>query len=546
MKPQLLIRTLTIIFVVLLCAGIGVYSFWCLDREEHLRGFNLYTLVPQDAVAVLETDYVERLMDDVEHLSCSADGRYLNVSELFTCLKSRLHAMLEKAPHGLSKQMSRMLISFHAPDSPMNQVLYCGLGAADYDVADAFLNGHSKGAFSLKTFNYRGKKIYIYPMENGLFLSVYITRHFMVASFQKKLVEQVIDTYLNKKKSLLKQPGFESAYESKRSGSSATVYVKLGAVKMGAASDTMPICAQLGDWCAFDVQLDGDIIYCAGMYDGADSLSNTYMNALRRQQPLEGFPDAYLPASTFYYHCWSASDKGAVFRYADSLHYAPTNDTKTKQYDRMYADFVTDYGGESMISAYFMPADTADKLPCSVLIISLKNELSAERQLRSLIYAMPQDKELFPSGPSSLQKYLYYAGSRRLRVYQLPGAAAFAQLTGVVEGEFCTFACFYRGCLLMAPDMRSLSSYIMAIEKGEQANAICETEWLEALSSSYNSLIVMDMEKLSCQPAGYLRQVPAFFLKHATFFNHFLITIQLTCAEGIVYPCLTLFYKKVL
>ena len=161
MKPQLLIRTITITFVVLLCAGIGAYSFWCLDREERLQAFNLYTLVPQDAVAVLETDYVERLINDVNQLSCSTDGHYLPVSKLFVCLKKYLHVLLDEAPHGLSAQMNRVLISFHAPDDPMNQVLYCGLGAGDYDLVHSFLHGQSFGSFALKTFNYRGKEICI-------------------------------------------------------------------------------------------------------------------------------------------------------------------------------------------------------------------------------------------------------------------------------------------------------------------------------------------------------------------------------------------------
>ena len=545
MKPQLLIRTITIIVIVLLCAGIGVYSFWCLDREESLQDFNLYTLVPQDAVAVLETDYVERLIDDVEQLSCSKDGYYLYASEIFTYLKNHLHALLDDTPHGLSTQMNRALISFHAPDNPINQVLYCGLGTEDYDLVGAFWDECSLGPFPVKTFDYRRRKIYIYPMENGLFLSVFFTRHFMVAGFQKKLVEQVIDTYLDKNNSLLEQPEFELVYEDKqRRGSSAVLYANLNAVKMGAASDTSQVCARLGNWCGFDLQLDGDVIYCAGMYNDTDSLSNTYMNALRRQQALEGFPDAYLPTSTFYYHCWSASDKKAILRYADSLHYVPSfYGTNVEQWHKAYADFWLDYGGESMISAYFMSTDAADKRPCSVLISSLKNELSAERQLRSLLYAIPYDKGLFPGGPS-VQKYLYYSDSRRLRVYKLPENAMFTQFTGMAaeKGSYVV-ACFYQGCLLMASDLRALSAYITAVENEEQACIISKTEWLEALSSSYNSLIVMDMEKLSCQPIEYLRQIPAFFCEHAAFFKRFLITIQLTCTEGIVYPCLTMFYK---
>ena len=543
MKLQLLIRTITMVSVILLCTGIGVYSFWYLDKEEHRQDFNLYALVPQDAVAVLETDYVERLIGDVEQLSCSRDGHYLHVSELFVQLKKHLQALLKSAPHGLSKQMNRMLLSFHAPDAPLNQVLYCGLGTGDYDLVESFFNKHFSKVFPLKTFRYRGKEIYIYPMEDGLFLSVYLARHFMVASFQKRMVEQVIDTYLDKERSLLAQPDFSSAYAGKRVGASATLYVDLKAVEMGASADSLKTYAPLAGWCEFDLQLDGDVIYFAGMCRDADTLRNSYANALLGQPPLEDFPHAYLPSTTFYYHCMAFADKKAVFRYVDSLDAVLPEDDYVRLRNREYAGFLADYGGESMITAFFMPESATAGRPCAVWIVPLKNELSAERRLRSLLYALPRDKRLSEADAPSLQHYLYYSGSRRLRAYRLPGSTLLAQFAGITAAPFPTVACFYGGCLLVAPDMHSLAAYVGAIEEGKQLDIAVDTEWLETLSPSYNSLAVADLERFSGLPADYLRQVPSFFLDHADFFSHFLMAAQFTCVDGVVYPCLTLFYK---
>ena len=95
------------------------------------------------------------------------------------------------------------------------------------------------------------------------------------------------------------------------------------------------------------------------------------------------------------------------------------------------------------------------------------------------------------------------------------------------------------------PDMRTVQiarEKIEAVMNGESSDSV-DTEWLETLSPSYNSLAVADLERFSGLPADYLRQVPSFFLDHADFFSHFLMAAQFTCVDGVVYPCLTLFYK---
>lgn len=115
----------------------GVYSFLRLNSVENRQDFNLYTLVPQDATAILETDRMADLVEDINELNCSKDNHFLYVSELFVYLKKYLYTLVEDTPHGLSKQMNKMLISFHEPDTPMNQVLYCSLGSGDYELVES-------------------------------------------------------------------------------------------------------------------------------------------------------------------------------------------------------------------------------------------------------------------------------------------------------------------------------------------------------------------------------------------------------------------------
>lgn len=133
MKLRVLIRIAVIVSIVLLCTGFGAYSVPAHERGGKPADFNLFTLVPQDATAVLETDRVADLMEDINGLHCSKDDHFLYVSELFAYLKKYLNTLVGDTPHGLSRQMNKMLISFHEPDTPLNQVLYCSLGSGDYD-----------------------------------------------------------------------------------------------------------------------------------------------------------------------------------------------------------------------------------------------------------------------------------------------------------------------------------------------------------------------------------------------------------------------------
>ena len=224
MKLRLIIRIAVIVSIVLLCTGFGVYSFFRLNEVESQKDFNLYTLVPQSAMAVLETDRMAELVEGINQLSCSKDNHFLYASELFVYLKNYLHTLLDDTPHGLSKQMNKMLISFHEPDNPLNQVLYCSLGSGDYELVESFIRKYSSSAFPSKFFDYRGEEISIYPMPEGRFLAAYFTPDFLAISFQKRLVEQVIDARLSKK-SLIDMPSFKLMHAGKNTNVEATVSV---------------------------------------------------------------------------------------------------------------------------------------------------------------------------------------------------------------------------------------------------------------------------------------------------------------------------------
>ena len=83
MQSSLSIKIVITLTVVLLCAGAALYSFGRLHSVGERYDFDLYTLVPQNAVAVFETDRILDFYDSVERMHSSRDGHYLSVSEFF-------------------------------------------------------------------------------------------------------------------------------------------------------------------------------------------------------------------------------------------------------------------------------------------------------------------------------------------------------------------------------------------------------------------------------------------------------------------------------
>lgn len=542
MKLRVLIRIAVIVSIVLLCTGVGAYSFLRMNAVENQQDFNLFTLVPQDATAILETDRMADLMEDINGLYCSKDDHFLYVSDLFVYLKKYLNALVGDTPHGLSKQMNKMLISFHEPDTPLNQVLYCSLGTGDYELVETFVRKYCSSTFLSKYFDYNGEEIRIYPMTDGRFLAAYFTSDFLAVSFQKRLIEQVIDARRSKQ-SLMDMPSFRAMYAGKRNNVAATVYVRMKEVDMGKDTDGIRSQTRLGSWAEFDMKFSEEAIYCSGISHGVDT-TRTFINALRKQKPITGFGGERLPSSTFFYNQWAISDLESIFDFTSRQEYAKaTYSDYIKKRDEEWVDFMKEYAGENVISCLFQSKDSADRHPCAIMSIAVKDEVQAERYLQNMLYATPKEKDA-PPVPQTSPNYKQYPRARKYRQYMLPRNTVLTQLTGITESALHTYACFYKGALLLAPDAQSLSAYIDAMENEDVLDGTSAyEEGAGSLSPYYNFAMMVDMEEMMHQPENYVRLIPNFFFRQSEFFRHFMIGIQFTCAEGMVYPNLVLLYK---
>ena len=75
------------------------------------------------------------------------------------------------------------------------------------------------------------------------------------------------------------------------------------------------------------------------------------------------------------------------------------------------------------------------------------------------------------------------------------------------------------------------------------AEEMLREDAIGSLSPIYNFVMMVDMEMMLSQPETYVRLIPNFFFRQSNFFRHFMLAVQFTCTEGVVYPNIVLLYK---
>lgn len=538
MKLRTVVKIAIISSVVLLCTGFAVFSFFKLSAVENREDFNLYTLVPESATAVLETDDLAGMIDDINGLNCSKNHQFLYVSKLFSYLKQHLHTLLEETPHGLSKQMNKVLLSFHEPDNDRNQVLYCSLGNGDYQLVEKFIQKYCSSTFPSKLFDYKGEEIRIYPMPDDSFLACYVTSDFLVVSYQKKLIEEVINARLSKR-SLLNDPSFKEAHAAKRTNVSAAIYTRMNSLSMGNVTDGIRSYTEMGGWMEFDMKMNGDAIYFSGISHDTDTCL-TFMNMLRKQQSVEEFPGHMLPSSTFFFSKRSATDIQSVFEFTAGQEYAQaTYSDYIKDRDIELLDYIKNTANGEIVTCLFQTSDTVSR-PNAVMILPLIDVARAEQMLYNLVKNTPKEKDAPP-----MPRTTYCQTSLRLYpFYILPRNTLFTQLTGITQSDLYVFVCFYNGSLVFAPDASSLSAYVRQMDKKQILDDTpAYEEGISRLSPSYSFMMMTDLSDVFRQPESYVRLVPNYFFRNQEFFRHFILSAQFACADGGVYSNVVLLYK---
>ena len=253
MRLRVIIKLGTIFSVVLFCLAIGYFAFMKLEDTGREREMNLFSLVPSDCVAVLESNDVNGFLNDYPMLNYREMLDEIHFPGLLQFMLKELNKYTKESVHGLSARMNRLMVSFH--DSSFEEhIIYFSMNADDKKMMMDLLRGCGYDTFLPKQEKYRGEVIDVYPLSSGDFLVTYSKSDFMVMSCQKRLIEKVIDACMDGT-SLNEDKSFSQILKKKKTKTFFTLY----------GHSSMPF-LNLGTacWYEFDFQMNSDVLYLTG------------------------------------------------------------------------------------------------------------------------------------------------------------------------------------------------------------------------------------------------------------------------------------------
>lgn len=256
MQIRSVIKLGVVLSVVLFCIGIAFYGFARLSMADKENRVDIFEFVPKDCAGILETDNIDNFMHVFSQAAYSSQLDTLHRAGLMNDILSDLSRYSSAAAHGLSYQMNHVVISFHRPHTAMDVVAYFRIGKEGKHQLIEAVKGKHGADFVPKKETYRGKKIEIYPLSSTKYLSVYTTDGLVVVSYQKKLIEQVIDA-VKDNNSLREDSVFTSIHHT-QPASFITIYGRTPSVPfLGKES--------CHSWSEYDIHLNSEVFYLSGL-----------------------------------------------------------------------------------------------------------------------------------------------------------------------------------------------------------------------------------------------------------------------------------------
>lgn len=255
MQIRSVIKLGVVLSVVLFCIGIAFYGFARLSMADKESRVDVFEFIPKDCAGILETDNIDNFMHGFSQVAYSSQLDTLHRAGLMNDILSDLSRYSSAAAHGLSYQMNHVVFSFHYPHTAMDVVAYFRIGKEGKHQLIEAVKGKHGADFVPKKEIYRGKKIEIYPLSSTKYLSVYTTDGLVVVSYQKKLIEQVIDAVEDN--SSLREDSVFTSIHHPQPASFITIYGRTPSVPfLGKES--------CHSWSEYDIHLNSEVFYLSG------------------------------------------------------------------------------------------------------------------------------------------------------------------------------------------------------------------------------------------------------------------------------------------
>ena len=254
MKLKEVAKIGVIVSILLFCIAVGSFEFIRLTDTDKSHEFDLCSLVPQECIALMESDNLNFFIADYQEINFIKELHNFQTSSISHFFFHRIMDSATEDTHGISNLISKIQISYSPTINEDGEVMYIRTNNEGKRFIEYILENDSNKRLSPKKEKYRKKNILIYPLLNGQFLATFKDNGFFVMSFQKKLIEQVIDTYLDMdgidKDEVLKQ-----ALENNKSHNYLTLYSR---------HSFMPMLDEEQTWHEYDLHINSDVLYLTG------------------------------------------------------------------------------------------------------------------------------------------------------------------------------------------------------------------------------------------------------------------------------------------
>jgi hypothetical protein len=502
---------------------IGTFCYEKIALREQNRDINLFSLVPEESEAVLEIKDVHSFFSKLEGTAYYPHFMDAESSQLIRLLHRNIGLLSSQQTHGLSGRANRLLMSFHAPGTGRDQVVYGSLSPDDHHSLRLAFEQSGVMKDYAKEADYRGEKIWIVPLNNEEFISCYVRKNFFAISYEKHLLERVVDAYLDENKSVLKDPLFKQLTRS-HSKSQHSTYLYMRA---------RPFCA----WADFNLRLHDRVIYMIGEGHAGDGMNPKKISMLDEEEAMKkgidgtqhGNSNSVLADSVWAYTLYRGTkvhldgarllpEKTVLYGLCaiDHPEVLPISFGQTEGNGRytLY-DYLREFSLGEVQWTRFEDEDS-DELLCVAAIPMRADGTLSDARWYSLC-----------SAPADLKAV---------------NGVNYVRYTLTVDGEPMLATCWNHQLLLSTSGWKALERYIRAVEHGEEREEIFGEEDAD-MFQDFNLTAYAHLDALLDYPRLFKGPLTRSLFQNEDLFRHFNTSVQLLSSDDHYYINLLFTYS---
>lgn len=513
-KQKKLMKKKQYTYIILACAAIILiaFSWWGysqLSIQEKQADINLYTLVPADCEAILETNDLNALYKTIHNSNYVQQYNLLKVSDLVNLLTDNIETLSRQQAHGLSTEMNRqLLVSFHQPGSVRDQVIYGRFGNGDINSIYKLMQKSIKSTHTPKKLAYRGEEIIIYPIGKD-FLACYVQPGFFAVSFQEKLIERVIDAY-QQEKSVSKDNHFNTLRKQSKHNDQLSLFIH----------------SDRGNhpWKHYEIRMNASAIYLTSNQAVADTTNYQ----ADKESLIERTDGTHLPQLI-------QLMAQIPFRKEVREDSIPTSATTLE-------NILAENGCNEINLILFSQPTMPDTIHHQLLMaaIPMQHLGKMKSQLRTPLNAKRRTS-------------MWIQGAA-YPIWVCPTDSAISHYFLPQHTGQELWLSIYKNYLLMATDKETLHNYLTEVTTSEEENPpytlsnnkIVYQYCLGDLAEEANFTLVADLHDIITRHPDIMIDnplIPDFFFKHGDFFKHFMLSTQFIRTSGHISSQVILTYQ---